>query len=145
MECIICQDTGSEPLQDNSNCPCKYKRHASCWIDYVHSKNKLICPMCRTDLSVKRPVPTVSTPLTQSRLPYTPQVRTVSEPHGRVITYQEFVDTIHQNTVIQVAPSAPPPEQIQKPPQVVTAQKLLKLVILLGIIAIVITFIVIFT
>jgi hypothetical protein len=137
MECIICQDTGEEPLQDNSACPCKYKRHASCWIDYVHSKTKLICPMCRKDLTAK---PKVVAP---KPTPYTPLVRTVPESTGRIITYQEFVDTIHQNTVIQVAPSAPP--TAQKPQQVLTVEKICKLVILFGILVAVITLILIFT
>ena len=49
MECIICQDANSEPLQDNTSCTCKYKVHASCWIDYVHSKTIVTCLMCRKD------------------------------------------------------------------------------------------------
>lgn len=140
MDCIICQDSGQELLQENTACPCKYKRHASCWIDYVHSKTKLICPMCRKDLTAK---PKASTP---KPTPYTPLVRTIPESTGHVITYQEFVDTIHQNTVIQVAPSAPPVQQaVQKPRQALTPEKLCKLVVLFGIIAAVITLIIIFT
>jgi hypothetical protein len=49
MECIICQDTTSEPLQDNTLCDCKYKIHASCWIDYVHSKTTVTCLLCRSE------------------------------------------------------------------------------------------------
>ena len=49
MECIICQDDTSESLQDNTLCDCKYKIHASCWIDYVHSKTTVTCLMCRKE------------------------------------------------------------------------------------------------
>ena len=49
MECIICQDTTSETLQDNTLCDCKYKIHASCWIDYVHSKTTVTCLLCRSE------------------------------------------------------------------------------------------------
>ncbi len=93
--------------------------------------------MCRKDLTAK---PKVVAP---KPTPYTPLVRTVPESTGRIITYQEFVDTIHQNTVIQVAPSAPP--TAQKPQQVLTVEKICKLVILFGILVAVITLILIFT
>ena len=49
MECIICQDDTSESLQDNTFCDCKYKVHASCWIDYVHSKTTVTCLICRKE------------------------------------------------------------------------------------------------
>jgi len=49
MECIICQDITSETLQDNTLCDCKYKIHASCWIDYVHSKITVTCLICRKE------------------------------------------------------------------------------------------------
>ena len=49
MECIICQDDTSESLQDNTFCDCKYKIHASCWIDYVHSKTTITCLICRKE------------------------------------------------------------------------------------------------
>ena len=49
MECIICQDITSETLQDNTLCDCKYKIHASCWIDYVHSKTTVTCLICRKE------------------------------------------------------------------------------------------------
>jgi len=47
MECLICKDTGTEPLQDITNCTCKYQCHNSCWIDYVNSQHNLKCAMCR--------------------------------------------------------------------------------------------------
>ena len=47
MECIICQDTGIEPLQDNEECACKYKIHNSCWLDYIRHVNNITCLMCR--------------------------------------------------------------------------------------------------
>ena len=114
MECIICQDSGAEPLQDNTACSCKYKRHTSCWIDYVHSSTNLKCLMCRKDLSVKQTPKTKSsltTPLRQATsIPYSPQLSPVEET-GQQITYQEFVDIVaqsnsyEQETVVEVRPS----------------------------------------
>ncbi len=82
MDCIICQDNGSEPLQNNTHCQCNYKYHTSCWIDYVNSKNKLNCPMCRKDISHNYSIILVNTPYTLS---------------NQQITYQEFVNTIQQH------------------------------------------------
>jgi hypothetical protein len=155
MECIICQDIGSEPVQDNTTCSCKYKRHPSCWIDYVHSREKVICPLCRKDLTAKKTPKTkssINTPLRQSiptappTAPYAPQLRTIPEDSGRQITYQEFVDTIHQynstHTAIEVRPSiqpvVPPPKQSTK------TEKIVKLVICAGILIAIITLIWIF-
>jgi hypothetical protein len=151
MECIICQDSGSEPLQDNTSCTCKYKRHPSCWIDYVHSREKVICPLCRKDLSVKpKSKPTEKTPLRQPtpvQTPYTPQLRTIPEESGRQITYQEFVDTINnynrtQNTIVEVRPSIQPVPVTSKPQT--RAQKIVKLVVILGIIVAVLVLIWVF-
>ena len=62
MECIICQDDTSESLQDNTFCDCKYKIHASCWIDYVHSKTTVICLLCRKErMESKKEIPTLPT------------------------------------------------------------------------------------
>lgn len=47
MECIICHDIGTEPLQDNKDCACKYKIHNSCWLDYIRHVNNVTCLMCR--------------------------------------------------------------------------------------------------
>ena len=61
MECIICQDDNSEPLQDNTLCDCKYKVHPSCWIDYVHSKNTVTCLLCRKErVESKKDIPSAS-------------------------------------------------------------------------------------
>lgn len=113
MECIICQDKGLEPLQDNKLCSCKYKTHNSCWIDYVHSKDKITCPLCRRDISFK-PQATVHTPLIQ---PSAPQISPPStlpyiQSQGQQISYQEFVEIIRQhttpqNTVINIPSSQP--------------------------------------
>ncbi len=102
MECIICQDKGSEPLQDNALCSCKYKTHNSCWIDYVHSKDKITCPLCRRDISVK-PLVTVHTPLIQPSAPQiSPPIITPYIPsQGQQISYQEFVEIISQHTTPQ--------------------------------------------
>ena len=64
MECIICQDTTSELLQDNTFCDCKYKIHASCWIDYVHSKTTVTCLICRKErVESKKDMPTAIKPI----------------------------------------------------------------------------------
>jgi len=156
MDCIICQDSGSEPLQDNTACSCKYKRHSSCWIDYVHSTPHIKCLMCRKDLTVK-PTPKTKSSLTrplrqnQTTAPYAPEL-TPPPDSWRQITYQEFVDTINQsnsyqqNTTIEVRPiqqATPRVEQVQ--PKVMSkSQKLLKIALCLGIlVAIVVVFIVI--
>jgi len=105
MDCIICQDTGSEPVQDNISCKCKYKLHSSCWIDYVHSRKKVICPLCRTDLSIKTNQPsTAKTPFIQSvpvQMPYTPSLHTIQEETGHQISYQEFVNNVHNNIRVE--------------------------------------------
>ena len=153
MQCIICQDTGLEPIQDNTTCSCKYKCHSSCWIDYVHSREKVNCPLCRKDLSVKKnskPNSTILTPLIQSvqttpTAPYTSEVRTPLEESGRQITYQEFVDTIQQynlHTNIEVRSSvqaeALPPKQATK------SEKIIKMIVCFGILIAVIVLICIF-
>lgn len=149
MDCIICQDSGTEPLQDNTNCPCKYKRHPSCWIDYVHSKNNVICPLCRKDLTVKpTPKPTQSRP--QAAPPYSPQLYTVPEETGQQISYHEFVDIVgrsnsyQQDTTIEVRSATSARQQVTPQP-ISTSQKLFKIVVCLGIlITIVVMIIVIF-
>jgi uncharacterized Zn finger protein (UPF0148 family) len=154
MECIICQDTGLEPVQDNTTCSCKYKCHPSCWVDYVHSREKVICPLCRKDLTVKKTPKTKSsmnTPLRASApaitTPYAPQLRTIPEDSGRQITYQEFVDTINNhmathNTVIEVHQ---PPQRVANPQRIQTkGEKIAKLVVILGIIVAVVVLIWIF-
>lgn len=153
MECIICQDIGAEPLQDNTTCSCKYKRHSSCWIDYVHSREKVICPLCRKDLTVKQTPKTKSsihTPLRQAipsaPSPYTPQLRTIPEDSGRQITYQEFVDTIHQynttHTVVEVRPSIQPIPP--SPKESTKTEKIIKVIICVAIAIAVVTLICIF-
>ena len=100
MECLICKDTGNEPLRNSTNCTCKYQCHDSCWIEYVHSQRKLKCPMCRRVLNS---VPKTRSALfssyqrltnmfDSSALPSAPS----SEPYSsqtRELTYQEFHDT----------------------------------------------------
>jgi hypothetical protein len=103
MNCIICQDLGSEPLQDITSCTCKYKCHNSCWIDYVHSTTKVKCLLCRKDLSIKK------TPKTNSALrtehitisPYSSNLNTIPEESDTQITYQEFVNILSQNNSYQ--------------------------------------------
>lgn len=154
MECIICQDIGPEPVQDNKTCSCKYKCHSSCWIDYVHSREKVICPLCRRDLTAKKTPKTKSTmytPLRQpiatapSITPYTSHLHTIPEESGRQITYQEFVDTIQQyntNTIIEGRPSIQP--EPSPPNQSTKGEKIVKMIICFGILITVIIIICIF-
>jgi hypothetical protein len=142
MECIICKDSGSEPLQDNIYCTCKYKFHSSCWIDYVNSKNNTTCLLCRKDIStnsIQRSQPTILTPLILATAPpYTIEDNTSDQQ----ITYQEFVDIIHntshntsQNTNINIQSITEP--QIQSPKSLSTSQKVIKVIIGLSILAII--------
>lgn len=133
MDCIICQDSGSEPLQDNINCKCKYKRHSSCWVEYVHSRDKTICPLCRKDLSAK------STPKIEyhQSTPYTSQLY---EDSSQQITYQEFVDTIQQHNSLN-QPRIP---LTSTPPKQSKTEKVVKIVICLGIVIAIIVLIAIF-
>jgi hypothetical protein len=92
MECIICLTDGSEPLQENQTCPCKYKRHNTCWVDYVHSVAVVKCPMCRHVLS-------------QPRKPRIPTVVSTNPIHnqrevGETISYQQFVEIIQAATEV---------------------------------------------
>ena len=154
MECIICQDKGSEPLQENTFCTCKYKTHNSCWIDYVHSKDKVTCPLCRKDISFKPS--TIHTPLIQ---PTASQILPISTPPSSApyiltsgqITYQEFVEIIRHhtasfNTVITIPTAVQQTQPIQQtqqtqPIQQHNTKKIIK--ILLGL-AIVFTILIIF-
>ena len=149
MECIICQDSGTEPLQDNTACSCKYKRHTTCWIDYVHSTTNLKCIMCRKDLSVK-PTPKSKSPtIAPVTIPYSPQ-RTPDEETGQQITYQEFIDTVTQSNSyqhtrnIEVHPSIRIQQQPQQQQQQVVQKpiskfkKCLKIVLCLVIIIVIV-------
>ena len=143
MECIICQDSGSEPLQENATCSCKYKCHSSCWIDYVHSKNTITCPLCRKDLTLKAsPKPhSIHTPLIQPTAPPYAPLPQRTETTSQQISYQEFIDIIQhnttQNTVIEVRPPIQP--QQPNPKDLPTSQKIAKLIIGLSILAVIIT------
>ena len=103
MECLICKDSGQEPLQENTSCPCKYKRHNSCWIDYIHSRPKTSCPLCRTDLSKK--------PKYIPKVPYTPQLRTIPEERSREERLIQVTQSYQNEIVIEVQQ---PQEQFQK-------------------------------
>jgi len=112
MECIICKDKGSEPLQENRNCSCKYMYHSSCWIDYAHSKkNKITCPLCRIDLTVKKPSrnnPNTHTIQEWTESPYYSNTHSNSQQVGQPITYDEFVENINsyqQTTTINTTQS----------------------------------------
>lgn len=101
MECIICKDTGSEPLQDNFSCACKYKRHNSCWIDYVHSTKTVKCLICREPIKAVAPPktqsalhrPTITTPLIQPSAP-----EPYALPSGTPISINEVQQILEINT-----------------------------------------------
>jgi hypothetical protein len=137
MECIICKDLGSEPIQNNTHCNCKYKYHSSCWIDYIHSKNKLTCPLCRIDISNKSlPKPTSNTPLIQATAP--PYAVQNTSP-GQQISYQEFIVIIEQyNTAVEVQ-STPLQPLSQSPKNLSMSQKILKVIVGICILAIIVT------
>jgi hypothetical protein len=144
MECIICQDKGSEPLQENTFCNCKYKTHNSCWVDYVHSKDKVTCPLCRKDISFKPA--TIHTPLIQPITQVSPpSVSPYISSRGQQITYQEFVEIIRQhnqpNTVITIPTTIQQSShQIRQP----NSKKIMKIIIGLALVfAILILFILI--
>ena len=118
MSCIICQESGPEPLHENYNCSCKYKRHDSCWIDYVHSTTKVKCLLCRKDI-VAPPKTNTSMNKTVNPIQVTSQTTPYSQPllpTGQRITYEEFCEIIHShNNSYQNAPL--PPQQPQQQPQ----------------------------
>ena len=121
MECLICKDNGSEPLQDNFSCACKYKRHNSCWIDYVHSTKTVKCLICRKPVKVVSPpktqsslnCPTTTTPLIQPSAP-----EPYALPSSSVISFNE-VQQILENNTYQTSNSVVQP----KPQKVATKQK----------------------
>jgi hypothetical protein len=155
MSCIICQESGPEPLHENTNCSCKYKRHNSCWIDYVHSTTKVKCLLCRKEI--------VAPPKTQSTLnkPRTP-VQPISDtlpysqpllPSGQRITYQEFCEIVnsHNNSYqnadinITITPSNPirsQPVRTQQP-NTSSMNKFLKIVLGLAIVVAIVVVLVI--
>jgi hypothetical protein len=100
MNCIICQDIGSEPLKDNSVCSCKFKYHSSCWIDYVHSGTKTKCPVCRSEFkNIIKNKQSTKTSKESNTMPYTIQPSAPPPPSvGIHISYQEFHDTVVQST-----------------------------------------------
>ena len=93
MTCIICHDSGVEPLHNNKFCACKYEKHVSCWIDYVHSKTILTCPVCRKDLSTIKSINNSST----RALPYRTRMETIPEEQRYIFTYQEMPDFVSDN------------------------------------------------
>lgn len=145
MSCIICQESGPEPLHENINCSCKYKRHNSCWIDYVHSTSKVKCLLCRKDI--------VAPPKTNSALNKTLNpVQSISDtspysqsllPPGQRISYEEFCEIVnshnnsYQNSDSVITITQPIQPKIQK------SNKLLKIVLGLAIVAAIVTVLVI--
>ncbi len=93
MSCVICQDVGSESLQDNTACACKYKRHITCWIDYVHSNKELYCPLCRKDISTKSKKIFIPQVRPVRLMPYIPSLDSISEERSRQTSYEELNDS----------------------------------------------------
>lgn len=87
MECIICKDTDSKILYDNTACECKYKFHIDCWIRYTHSLSTIKCVLCRKN--VTHPIP----------MPYTLDISNsqLSEIHLNYIEIQQTLEVINQN------------------------------------------------
>lgn len=104
MECIICQDSGAEPLQNNKLCSCNYKRHSSCWINYINSTSTVKCLMCRKDLTTKQITKIKSSITTLLRPPplvLIPYSHRIHEETGQRITYREFIDIVNQSNSYQ--------------------------------------------
>jgi hypothetical protein len=100
-ECLICKDTGSEPIIDNTKCTCKYKYHNTCWNRYVKSKTPVLCLLCRAPLSTYE-----MSSLPQIPYRYNNTHRTLEQQ----ITYQEFVERVniyYRQPQPQPQPSAP--------------------------------------
>jgi len=148
MECIICQDINQELLQENTSCSCKYNFHLSCWIDYIHSKIKITCPLCRKDLAIKPSLikqSTIHTPLLQPTVtptipPYALQEHNQTPVSPQQISYYQFVDIINQynssqNTIIEI----PPTQNLS------SSHKLIKVIFGLAIIVLIITIIIVCT
>jgi hypothetical protein len=101
MSCIICHETGEEPLHENLSCSCKYTRHNSCWIDYVHSTSKVKCLLCRKDIvappktksSLNKPRNPISVPVSSNISPYSQSLL----PPGERISYQEFCEIVNSH------------------------------------------------
>jgi hypothetical protein len=101
MECIICQDTGTEELQDNDICACKYKVHNSCLTDYTRHVSIVTCLMCRkervapgtTTTIIQEPViqePIIQEPIIQEPI--------IQEPN---IVRQDIVIVINQPNLVE--------------------------------------------
>jgi hypothetical protein len=134
MECIICQDSGSELLQDNTSCKCKYKRHISCWINYVHSRKNVICPLCRKDLTIK------PTSKTSNRVPYTPQLSPIPEEQRQQNTYQNIDENVSYNSYQNTSNERRSLIQPQTEPRnIPTSKKILNIIIGLSVLAVLVT------
>lgn len=125
MECIICQDSGVEPLQNNTSCTCKYKRHISCWIDYVHSNKILKCPLCRKEIATSRK------PIQPHFVPYTSRLQTIQEENSYQNTYQYE----REENIIQGSIGLSNSESKQN---ISWGKKVVKIVILFGLLTVII-------
>lgn len=143
MECIICQDSGVEPLHDNTSCKCKYKRHVSCWIDYVHSNTILKCPLCRKEIaSSKKNNQQYSTP-------YTPRLYPIQEEpyYQNSYQYQREEDLIQprqqeqRNSSNLYSHTQAQPNTLQN---MTCKEKIVKIVILFGVITVIIILLTVF-
>jgi hypothetical protein len=104
MECIICRETGPEPLLDNSICECKYKVHSSCWIDYVHTTTTVKCLLCRKEIQRQPPpLPTIqvlSTPMLNSYPPTEIRISAPPQPSLAQPNYTKYNILIKLSCVV---------------------------------------------
>ncbi len=129
MECIICRESGNETLFDNYSCECKYKRHNSCWIDYVHSTDKVKCLLCRQEIKANKVSSNIGT------IHISPRPR---------ITPTPMLES-YQNTEIFIIPEEPRSqpqlsreEQHRREIQNMTPQqKMLRIILLMAILAVI--------
>jgi len=90
--CIICTESTPEGLKKNNLCPCKYYIHNACWVDYVHSTQKVRCLMCRKYVNFQ---PKPSAPPAPSQINTT--MHNIQPYEG--ISYQEFYTTVSHSQI----------------------------------------------
>jgi hypothetical protein len=114
MNCIICLDSGEEKLITNKLCSCVYKKHKTCWNNYIKSNTSAVCPLCRKNLSSSAQH-SISIPIPSA--PVVEPVTGYQTENYTQITYQEFQDII-QSAQVQQATQ----EQIQQSRQNISNQ-----------------------
>jgi hypothetical protein len=90
--CIICQDSGNELLIKNTFCSCNYKRHNSCWLEYIKSKPINTCVQCRKVLN-NIPQYLVPHPIEPPSQYY--------QVNSNEISYQQLQEIIRNSSIVQ--------------------------------------------